>query len=230
MNRNASIAIASLNVLISVAFLVAYLVETFWYEGTISALWVWVGYLYIYSLVFFVAPSLLVWAIILLARVKRIKKNSVWAFSAKLFGFTIIFHLIIFYSFRVHSNKVELAFSNYSELPVTELEVEARNNESFRLSKLEPGDKETFHCYCARIEYPYDTGIKLKFKVNGKNIEGFISGRYSPIHNKEIEIRILNDSAFYQSYDYSSGNEWTDFNKYTSTVKKWQEIIKKKSD
>ncbi|MEJ8803901.1 hypothetical protein [Pontibacter sp. H249] len=161
----------------------------------------------------------------MLLRVKHIKENTVWAFSAKIFGFTLIFHLIIFYSFRIHSNKVELAFSNYSEFPVTELEVEARNNKSFSLSKLEPGIRETFRCYCARIDYPDDTGIKLKFKINGKNIEGFISGRYSPIHHKEIEIRILNDSSFYQSYDYSSEDEWKDFNKYSGTVRKWEEII-----
>lgn len=161
-------------------------------------------------------------------RAKGIKKNILWAFSAKLFAFTVIFHLGVIYIVRLHSNKVELAISNYSEFTVTELKIEARNDKSFNLSKLEPGNMKAFHCYCARINYPNDAGIKLKFKINGKNMEGYISGRYAPIFNKEIEVRILNDSSFYQSYNYSSADEWTEFNGYSGAVRKWSEIIEQK--
>lgn len=199
--RKTSVTVALLNVSISLIYLTAYLVKTFGEAAVFSTTWTWVVYLYVYALGLIIAPSLLIWAVILIFRFKQIKRNKVWRLSAKLFALSIILHFAAFYTVRIQSNKVELTLVNDSNYPVSELEVKARNNKEFFITRLEPGEQKIIACYCARIEYPDDKGIKLAYSINGKKMEDYIIGRFSTVWDK-VNISIASDSAFAETHHY----------------------------
>ncbi|MEJ8755483.1 hypothetical protein WG947_00625 [Pontibacter sp. H259] len=228
MGKKLSIVVAAIAILFSLVYLTAYIIDTYWYPDSISMLWISVGMFYLYSLLFFIVPSIVLWFIILLLSANRIINNPTLFFSAKLFAVTVIFNLAAYFAVIVHSNIVEITVANYSKHKVDELKIKGRRNKEFTITNLAPGVEEVFLCYCANIQYPNDTGIKLSFRINNKDIDGYIVGRYSPIRNREIEIRILNDSLVFQSYASKSKNEWVDFARYTSPVLTWEEIVKEK--
>ena len=115
------------------------------------------------------------------------------------------FHLVLtaglYIFFNRESNRLPVVVENVSNQTVSNIRLYARNDETYRQEKLEPGQQFVFMCQCRDVTFPDETGIKLTYQLNNRNIDVRLVGVHSPFNQDSLITKIINDTLSYTNYE-----------------------------
>lgn len=143
---------------------------------------------------------------------------------AILLALMISLSLFVDWLLRSDANKVLITINNTSDKRIENIKVSARNDQNIEIGDLITGQKKSTYCDCRSVVSSDSTGIKLSFEIDGHSFHNYVVERYSPLYDQVLEVRILNDTLAYRSYEYGENEVlWGRLGKY-SALNKWDDL------
>lgn len=137
--------------------------------------------------------------------------------------FNIMSIICLFYFFRIDANKVPIVINNLSEFEIDNIKIEARNNQRLSLKDIKPESKSKVYCNCRDVISGSDDGVRLIFDINKTHFDRLLYGANSNLFDQQIEIRIVNDSTFFQSHEYGDDILWSKLDSSSLGLLEWKE-------